>query len=73
MSKIPTAAAYLNDLTGRIGALLDRNADAIARAAEAVEKGASAARVVKAPLSGALALGEGRGGEGPQPRDASPP
>ena len=38
MSEIPTAAAYLAELTERIGKLLEHNADAIARAADAIEK-----------------------------------
>jgi len=42
MSKIPTATAYLKELTERIGGLLDHNADAIGRAADAVEKTALA-------------------------------
>ena len=42
MSGIPTATAYLNELAERIGNLLGRNVDAIAKAAEAVEKTALA-------------------------------
>ena len=38
MSEIPTATAYLTELTERIGRLLEHNADAIAGAADAVEK-----------------------------------
>jgi uncharacterized phosphosugar-binding protein len=38
MSKIPTAAAYLAELTERIGRLLEHNAGAIASAADAIEK-----------------------------------
>jgi uncharacterized phosphosugar-binding protein len=42
MTKTPTAAAYLADLTIRIGRLLDDNADAIAAAADAIERTAKA-------------------------------
>lgn len=42
MTTTPTAAAYLNELTERIGALLERNAGALAEAAEAVERTARA-------------------------------
>ncbi|MFA6153143.1 SIS domain-containing protein [Mesorhizobium sp.] len=42
MTKTPTAAAYLADLTIRIGRLLDVNADAIAAAADAIERTAKA-------------------------------
>jgi uncharacterized phosphosugar-binding protein len=42
MSGIPTATAYLNELAERIGRLPDRNAGAIAKAAEAVKKTALA-------------------------------
>jgi uncharacterized phosphosugar-binding protein len=42
MSKIPTATAYLKELTERIGGLLGRDSEAIARAADAVEKTALA-------------------------------
>lgn len=38
----PTAAAYLGELTERIGRLLEQNGEAIARAADAVEKTARA-------------------------------
>jgi uncharacterized phosphosugar-binding protein len=38
MSGIPTATAYLKELTERIGGLLNRNAAAIATAAEAIER-----------------------------------
>lgn len=38
MSEIPTATAYLTELTERIGRLLQHNRAAIARAAEAIEK-----------------------------------
>lgn len=42
MTKTPTAAAYLADLTIRIGRLFDDNAEAIAAAADAVERTAKA-------------------------------
>jgi len=42
MTKTPTAAAYLADLTIRIGRLLDDNAEAIAAAADSVERTAKA-------------------------------
>ncbi|RWN32447.1 MAG: sugar isomerase domain-containing protein [Mesorhizobium sp.] len=42
MTKTPTAAAYLADLTTRIGRLYDDNAEAIALAAAAVERTAKA-------------------------------
>jgi uncharacterized phosphosugar-binding protein len=42
MTKTPTAAAYLAELTERIGRLLDVNSEAIAKAADAVEKTAKA-------------------------------
>lgn len=42
MTKTPTAAAYLADLTHRIGRLLGDNAEAIAAAADAVERTAKA-------------------------------
>jgi uncharacterized phosphosugar-binding protein len=42
MSKTPVAASYLAELTARMGRLLDQNADAIAAAADAVERTAKA-------------------------------
>jgi uncharacterized phosphosugar-binding protein len=42
MTATPTAAAYLKELTERIGRLLDQNAEAIAKAADAVEATARA-------------------------------
>lgn len=42
MSKTPTAAAYLTELTARMGRLLEQNAEAIAAAADAVERTARA-------------------------------
>ncbi|WP_454013502.1 SIS domain-containing protein [Aquamicrobium terrae] len=42
MSRTPTAAAYLADLAARMGRLLEHNAEAIAAAADAVERAARA-------------------------------
>lgn len=42
MKEIATATAYLDELTGRIGKLLERNGEALAKAADAIERTARA-------------------------------